>query len=483
MTGNPAMQLLVRACSGAARRFDVVFRIVLAGSLGGCAGAIDTNYQRPTLDVPGQWQHEHVEANAGKNVAPAPLTAWWEDFGEPSLSRLVEAALRRNDNLAAATSRVRQADLQVQLAASALRPTPAFELTSGVARAGGAQSRNSSLTASVSYEVELWGRLASVRDAQRWEADATEQDRLSTALALAATTANLYWQLAYLNERLATSADSLAYGERTRALVQAQYRAGAVSALEVRQADISVAGQEALRAELVQRREEVRTALAVLFDAPPGDRTLLQQLPQEPAALPRKDLPEPDAGLPAELLARRPDLRASELRLRGTLANVDAVRASYYPRLTLTGSHGTSSSALTDLLANPVSSLGASLIAPFLRWNDMRLETEISRERYNEAVVGFRQALYEALGEVEDALSARMLRVRQARSLEAQLTAAREVERLYEVRYRSGAATLQVWLDAQEKRRGAEMALSENRLERIYAQIKLYKAMGGTAQH
>ncbi|KCB31380.1 outer membrane efflux protein, partial [Bordetella hinzii CA90 BAL1384] len=176
-----------------------------------------------------------------------------------------------------------------------------------------------------------------------------------------------------------------------------------------------------------------------------------------------------------------PDLRAAEARLRAAVATTDATRASYYPPLTLTGSLGSASDSLGNLLANPVAALGAGLALPFLNWNQMRLNIRISETDYAILVAQFRQTLYQAMSDVENALSARGQLADRARLLQASLDAAREAERLYEVRYRAGAVALRFWLDAQEKRRAAEVAADENRLQRLRNQVQVYQALGGDA--
>lgn len=161
---------------------------------------------------------------------------------------------------------------------------------------------------------------------------------------------------------------------------------------------------------------------------------------------------------------------------------MDATRASYFPPLTLTGALGSASTALSNVLQNPVASLGAGLTLPFLRWNEMRLNTRVSEADFEEAVVNFRQSLYQSLADVENALSAREQSTRQNAWLAQALADAREAERLYEIRYRAGAVALRVWLEAQEQRRTAEIALADNRLQRLLNQVTLYQALGGSDQ-
>jgi outer membrane protein TolC len=195
--------------------------------------------------------------------------------------------------------------------------------------------------------------------------------------------------------------------------------------------------------------------------------------------LPDGALPAVTAGAPASLLSRRPDLRAAELRLRKSVATVDATKVSFYPSLTLTGSVGGSSEALSHVLSDPVGTLGAGLILPFVQWRDMQRSVAISQADYEVAVLGYRQSWYQALSDAENALSARVQYEAQGVSLAQALKAAQTAERLSEVRYRSGSVALKIWLDAQETRRQAENNLAQNRLNRLNALVTLYQALGG----
>jgi outer membrane protein TolC len=169
----------------------------------------------------------------------------------------------------------------------------------------------------VSYELDLWGKLASARDVSHWEAAATASDRKSTALALIGTVATKYWTTAYLNERIATVDASISNAERILELVEVKYQAGSVSAIDKVQAQQTVASQRAQLTQLQQQRTEVRNALAILFDqAPENIIPELERLPDGP-------LPVVIVGIPASLLAQRPDLQAAEQRLKKYLANVD----------------------------------------------------------------------------------------------------------------------------------------------------------------
>ncbi|MFQ1063728.1 efflux transporter outer membrane subunit [Bordetella trematum] len=446
------------------------FSLLLPALLAGC-GLLTTPYEAPEVRTPSRWQ-------APEPAAAPQGVAWWRNFQDPVLDGLIEAALARNNDLAAAALRVQRARLQAGLAQADLYPTLSGNVSASRSRNLSGErrhTRNNTTELAASWEVDLWGKLARTRDAAEWEAEATEQDREAAALSLIGTTATLYWQTGYLNQRLRNSDESTAYARRTLELVEVQYAAGAVSGLEVAEARQNLASQQAARTDLAQQRVEAINGLAILFDGPP-DRIMA-----DPPRLPDGPIPGVQAGLPAQLLARRPDLRAAEARLRAALARSDATRASYYPPLSLTGSLGTASQSLGNLLANPVATLGAGLALPFLQWQQMALNIRISRKDYEILVTEFRQTLYQAMADVENALSARQYLAEQAILLQQALAAARQAEQLYETRYRAGAVALRVWLDAQERRRQAEVALDENQLARLRNQVQVYQALGGDA--
>ncbi|WP_288898824.1 TolC family protein [uncultured Delftia sp.] len=423
--------------------------LACAVALAGCGAITRTTYEAPQVALPAQFEHAQPSA-----ATPAP-EAWWRAFGDPRLDAWIDMALARNPDLATAGIRVRRAALQAQLAGRALLPQPGGTLSTGASRPLSGSPRStletSSATLSVGWELDLFDRLGAQRDAAVFEAQASEQDRQAVALSLAATTASLYWQLALANERLEFARQSLEYTRRTGELVEAQYRSGAVSSLE---------------------RREARQALNELLlgaEAPGG----------EPQALPTGALPAIAAGLPAELLGRRPDLRAAELRLRASLASSDAATARYYPTLSLTGSLGGSSNSLLDLLANPVTALGASMTLPFLNVGEMRLNTAIARNQHEEAVVNFRKSLYAALAETEKALSARTELASQEQAQQRVMQESAEITRLYEARYRAGQVPLRTWLDAQERSRNAQLALSALHLAQLQNQVTINKVLGG----
>lgn len=450
--------------------------LMLSSSLFGCAAVVKTPYQQPNVNMPNNFQNS--KAMSQQVHADVYADQWWTLFGDPQLNQLVNQVLSSNTDLAVAGINLQQARLQAGLAQNKQGPRVSSSVSAGhniELNSGDDSSRGLSLSGGVSYELDLFGKLANQTEATRWEALATEQDLQSTAQSLIATTANLYWQLGYLNERYQIAQQNLASTQKTYELVRTQYRAGAVSGLDLTSAEQAVQSQKATLSQIEQQRVEARTALAVLLHMP------VQQLNiQEPARLPRIGLPSIAAGLPADLLARRPDLQAAELRLRKSLATKDATKASYYPSISLTGNLGSSSTSLSNLLQNPALTLGASLSLPFLQYNDMKKDLAISDLDYEKSILQYRQTLYQAFADVENALSARTELNQQVALQERNVQLAEKTERLTEVRYRNGAIALKNLLDAQATTRNAQLSLVQTKQSQYNAYVTLMQALGGS---
>lgn len=436
------------------------------------------------VSVPPQYGFGHnsteapaITLNVAENLHAAndvSRTDWWQTFGDTNLNALIERVLARNANLATAGLRLRRARLNAGLAFDARLPhADAYINSSRQSPLNGPSTSTRSHVAAleVSYVADLWGKLSAQHDQAVWQAHASAEDLESTRLALISETTRLYWTLAYTNHSIALGEQSLTSLERIVELVRAQYRLGEVSRLEVREAEQRLEAQRAAQSELEQQRIEVRNALMVLLDGAPW---ALEAEPRDLAGARTLDI---EPGLPAELLSRRPDLRAAELRLRARLAHIDATRASYYPSFTLTGSVGGISETLSDVVRDPFATLGASLTLPFLRWNEMQLNVDIADADYGIAVNQFRESLYTALKEVDDALSARAQLDKQVSARQASLDAAIEVERLYQARYRVGEIPLRDWLDAQERRRTAELTLAQTKLAQLTNEVGLAQAL------
>lgn len=447
-------------------RFAIVLPAVL---LAGCS-SLTTPYVRPALPNAPQW----VDSAGASN--PAAAAQWWRSFGDPKLDQLVETVLANNNDLFAANLRVRKALLQADMAGVARVPqlSGTGNVQSAVALTDASATSNSfSLGLGASYEFDLWGRLASSQDMAALQAAASVQDVEAARTTVIASTIEAYWRLAYTNHDLAAARASLELARQVEDLIKGQAAAGAATELELAEVRQTVESQAALVSDLEQNRVVLRNALGVLLNGvanPVG----------EPQSLPRRTPVQTTAGLPADLLARRPDLQAAELRLRAALRNVDGTKASLYPQITLTGNLGVASTDLLQILANPIATLGAGLALPFLNFREGELRVKVSEVDYQLAVTEFRSALLTAFSDTGTALSARTTLNQKSHRLRAALEAAQSAEKLTEERYRAGSVALRVWLDAQERRRAASRALAANRLEQLFTEVQIFRVLGGS---
>ncbi|MFB2670549.1 efflux transporter outer membrane subunit [Shewanella xiamenensis] len=441
--------------------------------LSGCGALMRSDFEPPALQVPEQWQHTQVNDPVNGQVS---LDPWWQKFNQPELNQLISQVLSSNNDLTLATLTLQKARLQAGLARDDLYPQLSSNNTASVNKPleSGSSSKTFQANLSVSYEVDLWGKVSANIDQAQWTALASVEDRESTAQSLVATTSSLYWQIGYLHQRIELSDKSIEHSRQTLALTQRQYASGAVTELNVLESQRSLAGQEASHSQLLQQLAEAENALAILLNRAPG------QVAVEIKQLPDGAVPEVGVGIPAELVGRRPDVKAALYQLRSALASKDATYASYFPSLSLTGSVGESTSELKELLRNPVGSLGAGLVLPFLQWNQMQINNDLADIDYQTAIVNYRKTLYSAFEDVDNAISAKQQYAYQGEKLEQQFSAAAQAEAIYESQYRHGAIGIQNWIDAQENRRSAEAALLENRYNQLTAQATLYQALGGS---
>ena len=423
--------------------------------------------------------------SVGVVISPAVLVydalpAWWRQYQHEGLNRTVDAVLHANARLARAALQVQAAALRAENAGANLLPTASGSLNARSERSldssDAPTQRHYGSSLGISWELDLWGKLRAQRDMAEWEAQASRADYNAVFASLATETIRQYWQLAALNQRCTLGERSLGHARATADFAETKHRAGALSGLDLARAQRNVQTQEAALIALRQQRTEARHALALLLDQPPAAEITSFETSALPADI-ETHFHVP-ADLPADVLARRPDLTASRLRLQATLRNVDVVRLSFLPAITLTGALGTGSAALAEILANPVAALGLGLSLPFLNFGELQRNPAIAENEFQQAVTQYRQDLLAALSEVENALSAHATQREAVARQSELLRLAQQIESQTEVRYRAGATALQDWLDAQENRRQAELSLLDARLAQLQQQATLMQALG-----
>jgi NodT family efflux transporter outer membrane factor (OMF) lipoprotein len=444
-----------------------------AALLAGCATGTDRAAPSPAM--PAQW----MEASEAGGAVPE--AEWWRRFGSAELSALLLSSLDANPDVAVAVERVRQAEAQVSIAGSSLFPV----LNLGAATAtretrpdGGSWvgTDSSSISLAASYEIDVWGRNAAGLRAAQASLRASRFDRDAVRLTLVAGVANAYFQVLSLRGRLATANENLAIAERVFKVVAARARYGAVSALDLARQRAAVLAQRAGMPPLELLERQTLIALAILSGRQPEgfDGALAVTL----AGL---VVPRVDAGLPSDLLLRRPDLASAEAQLAAASANVAAARAALLPGISLTGSAGLASTALLNVLSAPTATLamGASLLQPIFDGGRLRAQVDLAASRERELVEAYRRVVLSTLADVESALAA-TTRLADQEALQLQVLAeAQRALRLAEVRYREGADDLLALLDAQRTLFQATDQLAQLRQARLQAAVGVFKALGG----
>ncbi|TVP93542.1 MAG: efflux transporter outer membrane subunit [Pseudomonadaceae bacterium] len=447
--------------------------IPLLVSLALSACALQTPLPEQPIAPPTQWATE----SGGADITD------WTAWQSAQLQSLQQQALNANLDLAGSIARLRQADAQLQQSGAGLLP----QLSAGVGAnrsdsersdSDGNTSRSSySGNLNASYEVDLWGRLRAERDAGRASLLANEFDHAGLLLTIEASVASTWFQRLETRRRLQLAEDSLANAQRVLELVENRYRLGAINSLEVSQQRTLVAQLQAGLPNLRQQYRQQSNALALLIGQGPD-----AELPDTAHEL-LADVQVPDIapGLPASLLQRRPDIRASEARLQAANADLTAARAALYPSIQLTGQYGAQSLALSSLVNNPVTTwnLAAGLSQPIFQGGRLRARVAQTSARQDELLIDYQRTLLSAFIDVDNALSNVDQTRQRAEHLATTEVEARRALELAEIRYRAGAIDLQTLLDTQRTWYSSQDNLAQVQAARLQASVDLFRVLGG----
>ncbi|CAD5108467.1 efflux transporter outer membrane subunit [Zestomonas carbonaria] len=439
--------------------------------LGACA--LDRPTVDPDVTPPPEWRY-----TPAADPRQAEVDArWWRRFGSEELDALVARAEEGSLDLQAAVARVGQAQALARVAGAALVPELEVGLDASRERrlSGDVEVEGDFFTLGfrTRYELDFWGRNRALRDAAQAEFRASRFDLATVCLTLTAGVASSWLQVVGLRERLSIAVLNLENAEQVLATVESRHRAGAAVPLELAQQQGLVAEQrrevEALRSEV----GDSEVALATLLGIP------VQRLSAQAGSLAGVDWPAIDAGLPAELLMRRPDLARAEARLEAANANIVAARAALLPSIRLDAGLGFAGERGSQLLDSTLYNLTGAVLAPIFNGGRLRAQRDLAEAQQLELLADYRRGIVAAFADVEISLNG-------IRGLDAQMAAqderlrrAREAFELAEARYRAGAETLLILLDAQRTLYAAQDQQVRLRQARLQASVALYKALGG----
>ncbi|AUN33328.1 efflux transporter outer membrane subunit [Niveispirillum cyanobacteriorum] len=459
------------------RHSRLFLSLLLSGTLlSGCAQG-DYGSTASPIAPPTTW----TQADGTNAASPWPAADWWGGFGSAELVSLLADARTANPDLAAAAARLLQADARARAAGADLLPT--VNASAGISRqetdlsgAGGRSGRSSANAGlSASYELDFWGANRATADSAAISAAISRLDQETVALTVTSTVANTYFQVLSLRDRIRSAEENLTLAERVMAVVDARFRNGAATALEVAQQRTALTSQRATLPALRQQELAASNALAVLLGRAPADLSLSAK------GLGGLGLPATGAGTPADLLERRPDLKAASKQLEAAGADIVAARAALYPSATLNLSGNLTGGGVSSLVNAPtaVANMGLSLAQSLFDGGRRSAQVEVTQARRVELMETYRKAILTGFSDVETALAAARNAEKQRVLQEEAVRLARELFRLAETRYREGATDLLTLLDAQRSLLSAQDQLTQVRLSELQAAIALYRALGG----
>lgn len=446
-------------------RLHALSLLLAAVLAGGCAVGPDA--KRPDLAMPAEWREP---TKAGEAVANLP---WWEVFRDETLAGLIRTALANNRDLGVATARIDEARALAVVARAGL--LPAFGIQAGVHEGHADLNRVTSDTAigTMSWELDVWGKLRRANEAARADLLATRWNRDAVVLTLVADVAGLWVQLRALDEQLGIARRTLETRRRSLDLVTSRFKGGVTAEIDVFQVTGLETEATARVASFERACVQTENALAVLLGQAPGAIARTNghvELPTDYAV---------PAGIPAAVLDRRPDLQAAEAVLAAATARVGVAIGNRLPAFALTAAGGSVSPSVEDLFSGGTWTVALNVVAPVFEFGRRKALQDAAEARMEQARFTYEQTVLQSLREVNDSLVAMRTWKDEQAARSRGVDAARGAVRLSTARYDGGVTSYLEVLDSERTRFNAELALVDAAAGRTLSLIALYKALGG----
>ncbi|WP_431017835.1 efflux transporter outer membrane subunit [Burkholderia gladioli] len=457
--------------------------LLCAGVLAGCT--LDPTYHRPSAPVDRTWSTAPAPAQqkVEPNTAPAPLAAeigWRDFFRDPRLQKLIELALANNRDMRIAVLNVAQYEAQYRIARANLAPTISASGSVTRERAEGSTSAYSSSSASVgltSWEIDFFGRLRSLKHQALEQYLATDAACTSTQISLIATVATDYLQLLADEASLQITLDTVDADRHTYDLTVSMMKMGSASLQDVRQSENSLASARSSLASYTRAVAQDRNNLAAEIGGPLPD-----DMPQGHSLMESDNIfADIGAGVPSDLLTRRPDIVEAEHTLKAANANIGAARAAFFPKIELTASAGTTSSSLSNLFKAGTGAwmFEPSISVPIFDFGYNRATLDVAKIEKDIDIANYEKTIQTAFKEVSNALAGRTTYVTQVAADRDYVNSAQQYYDLAQARYRSGTDSFLTLLDAQRTFYTAQQQLVTDTLAKQSNLITLYKVLGG----
>ena len=449
-----------------------------AASLAGCM--VGPNYHRPNVQTPASFRTLAPDAQAQIQASSYADLPWWEAFHDPNLQDLIRTALKQNYDLQLAIERINSARAELAVTRSSLFPQVSGNANFNGGKDSNTQSRYNflTLTADAAFQLDLFGKLRRATEASRAELLATEDAKQTVILTLVSDIAQDYYTLLQLDLQLQITQDTVKTQTDSVKLTNFRLVNGVATRLDVLQSQQVLDTANAQIPDLERQIAQEENAISILIGDYP--ESVQRGLPLIQQTLPL-DVPP---GLPSSLIERRPDIREAEHVLAATNAEIGVAKAEFFPQIALTGSGGGAfgrSSAFSSLMDTHLGiwSYGAQVSQPIFTGGALSGNLHLAESENKQALIGYRQAIQRAFGDVSDALIGYQknheVRVRQEQTV-ADL---QDSVRLSKDRYQGGTTTYLEVLDAQRSLYSAELTLAEARGDEYRSVVQLYKALGG----
>jgi multidrug efflux system outer membrane protein len=452
--------------------------ILLSTMLVGCM--VGPNYHRPPVQTPSSYRDLADNPQLQAQTASYADLPWWQVFQDPKLQELVRMALKQNYDLQLATERINSARAELAVTRSSLFPQVSGNANFNGGKENLQQSRYNflTLTADAAFQLDFFGRLRRANEAARAQLLATEDARQVVALTLVSDVANDYFTLLQLDLQLTITRETVKTQTDSVKLTQLRLDHGVATKLDVLQAQEVLDTANAAIPDLERQIAQEEDAISILLGNYPQD--IARGIPLVEQTLP----PEVPAGVPSSIIERRPDIREAEQILVAANADIGVARAQFFPQISLTGGGGGSfgrDSAFPSLYTTQLGiwSYGAQVSQPIFTGGALKGNLHLAESQQQQALIGYREAIQHAFGEVSDALigyeKLHQVRTRQQDSV-ADL---QETVRISTLRYKGGTTTYLEVLDGQRSLYGAELTLAAARGDEYRSLVQLYKALGG----
>jgi outer membrane protein, multidrug efflux system len=451
---------------------------LLSGVLSGCA--VGPNYHRPAVQTSNSFRRLADNSQLQAQAASYADLPWWQVFQDPKLQELIRTGLKQNYDLQLATERISAARAQLTVTRSSLFPQVAGNASFNGGKENIEQSKYNFLTlsADAAFQLDFFGKLRRATEAARAELMATQDARQVVVLTLVSDVASDYFTLLQLDLQLAITRDTVKTQTDSVKLTQLRLEHGVATKLDVLQAQQVLDTANAQIPDLERQIAQEEDAISILLGNYPQD--IARGIPLVEQTLP----PEVPAGVPSSIIERRPDIREAEQILIAANANIGVAKAEFFPQISLTGGGGGSfgrSSAFSSLMTTQLGiwSYGAQVSQPIFTGGALKGNLHLAESQHQQALIGYREAIQHAFGEVSDALigygKLHQVRARQQDSV-ADL---QETVRISTLRYKGGTTTYLEVLDGQRSLYGAELTLAAARGDEYRSLVQLYKALGG----